>query len=88
MKVKRLPIIFVFIFLISIFSVYYDHRENRNFQEDSFIVDTVDVNLYFSTCDAYQVSLSAQFIFIIIIYTILFTSHIFTCRFFIRPPPE
>jgi hypothetical protein len=88
MKVKRLPIIFVFIFLVSIFSVYYDYHENRNFQDDSFIVDTVDINLYFSTCDAHQVSLSAQSIFIIIIYTNLFTSHIFNSKFFTRSPPE
>ena len=88
MKVKRLPIIFVFIFLVSIFSVYYDNSENRSFQDDSFVVDTVDVNLYFSSCDAHQVFLSTQFIIIIIIYTNLLTSHIFTCKFFTRPPPE
>lgn len=88
MKVKRLPIIFVFIFLVSIVSVHYHHRANRNFQDDSFIVDTVDVNLDFSTCDTYQVFLIAQFIFIIIIYKILFTPRIFICRFFTRAPPE
>jgi hypothetical protein len=87
MKVKRLPIIFVFIFLVSILSVYYDHLDNRNFQDDSFIFDTVDLNLDFSTCDTYRVFLSAQFIFIIIIYKNLFTPHIFTCKFFTRPPP-
>ena len=88
MKVKRLPIIFVFIFLVSIILAHYQNRENRNFQDDSFIVDTVDANLDFSTCDTYQVFLSAQFIFIIKIYKNLFTPRIFTCKFCTRAPPE
>jgi hypothetical protein len=88
MKVKRLPIILVFIFLVSIVSVHYYHGENRNFQDDSFIVDTVDVNSDFSTSDTNQFFLSTQFIFIIIIYKNLFTPRISTCKFFTRAPPE
>jgi len=88
MKVKRLPIILVFTFLVSILSFHYHHLEKRYSQDDSFIVDTVDVNSDFSTCDAYQVFLGAPFIFIIIIYNNLFTPRISTCKFFTRAPPE
>ena len=88
MKVKRLPIIFVFISLVSIVSVHYHHHENRNFKDDFFIIDTVDVNLDFSTCDTYQAFLSAQFIFIIIVYKYFFTPRISTFKFLTRAPPE
>lgn len=88
MKVKRLPIILVFIFIVSIVSFHYHRRENRNFQGDSFIVDTVDANSVFSTCDTYQDFSSAQFIFIITIYKNLFTSRISILKFFTRAPPE
>jgi hypothetical protein len=88
MKVKRLSIIFVFIFLVSIVAVHYHHREYRNFQDDSFMVNTVDVNSDFSTCDTSQIFLIAQFIFIIITYDILFTPLIFMFKFFTRAPPN
>jgi hypothetical protein len=88
MKVKWLPIIFVFILLVSIVSVHYHHRANKNFQDDSFIVNTVDINSDFSTYDICQVFLSAQFIYIIIIYYILFTLRVSIFKFFTRAPPE
>jgi len=83
---KRLSICIVFIFLVSILSVHY-HHENRNYIDDSFIVDTVDVNLDFSKCDIYQVFLTYRFITTIIRAKNLFTPHILICKFFTRAPP-
>jgi hypothetical protein len=88
MKVKGLPIILVFIFLVSILSFHDHHLGKRYSQDDSFIVDTVDVDSDFSTYDTYQFFLSAPFIFIIIIYENLFSPRISTCKFFTRAPPE
>ena len=89
MKSKQLSIFIVIIFLGSILSVnYHHHRENRIFQDDSVIFDTIDDNSDFSTCDIYPVILNSLFIFIIIINKILFTPCILTCKFFTRAPPE
>ena len=87
MKLKRLSIFFVFIFLVSILSVNYHHRENRVFQDDSLIFDTVDDNSDFSTCDIYQVLLNSRFISPIIIDKNLIPPRILTCRFLTRAPP-
>ena len=87
MKLKRLSIFFVLIFLVSILSANYHHCENRIFQDDSLIFDTVDNNLDFSTCNICQVLLTCRFITSIIIAENLFTPHILTCKFFIRAPP-
>ena len=87
MKLKRLSIFFVFIFIVSILSVNYHHCENRIFQDDSLIFDTVDDNSYFSTCDIYQVILNFRFISPIIIDKNLITPLILTCRFLTRAPP-
>jgi hypothetical protein len=87
LKLKRLSIFFVFIFLVSILFVNYHHRENRIFQDDSLIFDTVDDNSDFSTCDIYQVLLTARFISTIIIDKNLITPRILTCKFLIRAPP-
>jgi hypothetical protein len=90
MKSKQLSIFIVFIFLGTILSVNYHHhyRENRIFQDDSVIFDTIGDNSDFSTCDIYQIILNALCIFIIIIYKILFTPRFLTCKFFTRAPPE
>jgi hypothetical protein len=84
---KRLSIFLVFIFFVSILSVYYPYRENGIFQNDTLISDTIDDSLDFSICDIYQILLSARFISIIIPYKISFTSRILPCEFFIRAPP-
>lgn len=90
MKSNQLSIFIVFIFLISILFVNYpDHyRENRIFQDDTLIIDTIDDNSDFSTCEISQVILTTQFIFIIIIYKILFAPRVLTRKFFTRAPPE
>ena len=90
MKVKRLSIFLVFIFLISILPVNYNyhHDENRIFQVNSLTNDTVDDNPDFSTCDIYQVLLNKGFISIIKISNDLFIPRISTCKFFTRAPPE
>ena len=90
MKSNQLSVFIVLIFLSSIFFVNYHHpyRENRIFQDDSVIIDTIDDNSNFSTCEIYQVFLNAVFIFIIIIYKILFAPRILTRKFFTRAPPE
>ena len=87
MKLKRSSIFIVFIFLVSILSVNYHHCENRIFQDDSLIFDTVDDNSDFSTCDVYQVLLNSRFITTIIKAKNLFTPRILTCKLFARAPP-
>ena len=87
MKLKRLSIFIVFIFLVSILSVNYHHRENRIFQDDSLISDAVDDNSDFSTYDIYQVLLNSRFITPIIIDKNLIAPRILTCRFLTRAPP-
>ena len=84
---KRFSIFIVFIFLVSILSVNYHHRENRIFQDDSLIFDTVDDNSCFSTCDIYQVLLTTQFISTIIIDKNFIAPRILTCKFLTRAPP-
>jgi hypothetical protein len=93
LKLKRLSIFFVFIILVSILSVNYQHpvnyqySENRIFQDDSLIFDTVDNNSDFSTCYIYQVLLTSRFTFPIIIDKNLITPRILTCRFLTRASP-
>jgi len=87
LKLKRLSIFFVLIFLVSTFSVNYHHREDRIFQDDSLFLNTVDDNSDLSTCDIYQVLLNARFVATIIIEKKIFTPPILTCRFFTRAPP-
>ena len=87
MKLKRLSIFFVFIFLVSTLSVNYHHRENRIFQDDSLIFDTVDDNSDFSTRDIYQALYTSRFISLIIIDNNLITPRILTCKFLTRSPP-
>ena len=87
MKLKRSSIFFVFIFLVSILSVNYHHLENRIFQDDSSIFDTVDDNSYFSTCDISQVLLNPRLISTIIIDKNLITPRNLTCKFIARAPP-
>jgi len=84
---KRLSVFFVFIFLVSILSVNYHHSENRIFQDDSLIFDTVDDNSVFSTCDIYQVLLNPRFISAIIRDKNLIAPRILTCKFLTRAPP-
>ena len=87
MKLKRLSIFIVFIFLVSILSVNYHHRENRIYQDDSLFFNTVDDNSDVSTCDIYKVLLSVRFIAIIIIEKKLFALPPLTCAFITRAPP-
>ena len=87
MKLKRLSIFIVFIFLVSILSVNYHHRENRIFQDDSLIFDAVDDNSDFSTCNIYQVLLNSRCITTIIKGKNLFTPRNLTCKLFSRAPP-
>jgi hypothetical protein len=84
---KRLSIFIVFIFLASIVSVNYHPPENRIFQDDSLIFDTVDDNSDFSTCDIYQVLLTFRCINTIIIAKNSFTPRNLTCKFSTRAPP-
>ena len=87
MKLKRLSVFFVFIFLVSILSVNYHPSENRIFQDDSLIFDTVDDNSVFSACDIYQVLLNPRFISTIKIDKNFITPRILTCRILTRAPP-
>ena len=87
MKLKRLSIFIVFIFLVSILSVNYHHREDRIFQDGSLFFDTVDDNSDISTCDIYKVLLSVRFIDIIIIEKKIFAPPILICKFITRAPP-
>ena len=87
MKLKRLSIFIVFIFLVSILSVNYHHREDRIFQDGSLFFDTVDDNSDISTCDIYKVLLSVRFIAIIIIEKKIFAPPILICKFITRAPP-
>ena len=84
---KRLSIFIVCVFLVSILSVNYHHREDRIFQNDSLFFDTVDDNSEFSTCDIYQVLLTSRFIATIIIEKKIFSPRILTCKFITRAPP-
>jgi hypothetical protein len=89
MKVERLPIIFVLIFLLSILPVnYHHHYENWIFQVNSLTIDTVDDNPNFATRDTYQVLLNTLFISIIKTSYNLFVPRIFNCKLFTRAPPE
>ena len=88
MKLKRLSIFFVFILLFSIlYANYYYHCENRIFNNDSLILDTVDNDLDFSNCNACQAPLTYRFISKIIIAKKNLTPYILTCQFFTRAPP-
>ena len=87
LKLKRLSIFIVFIVLVFILSVNFHHRENRIFQDDSLIFDTVDDHSNFSTCDRYQVILNSRFINIIIIAKNEFTPRNLTCKLYPRDPP-
>ena len=88
MKLKRLSIFLVVIFLVSILPVHSHYRGNRIVQDDSFISATVDYNLDFSICDVYNSILPHRFINIIIIYYILFTSLFLAYKISTRAPPE
>jgi hypothetical protein len=87
LKLKRLSAFFVFCFLVCIFSVNYNHRDNRIFQDDSIIFETVDDSSDLLTIDIYQVLLTPRFITTIIISKKLFTPYILTRKFFARAPP-
>ena len=87
MKLKRLSIFIVSIFFLSILSVNYYHLENRIFQEDSLIVDIVDIDLDFSTCDVYQAPLTYRYIPSIIIPKDFSIPHTLTFNFLTRAPP-
>jgi len=87
LKLKRLSVFFVFIFLVCIFSVNYHHRDYRISQDNSIILDTVDDSSDFLTIDIYQVLLTPRFITPIIISAKLFTPYILNCNFFARAPP-
>jgi len=84
---KRLSIFIVFIFLVSILSVNYHHREDRIFQDNSLFFDTVDDNSDVSTFDIYNVLISIRFIAIIIKEKKIFAPPILTCAFISRAPP-
>ena len=88
LKMKRLSVFFVFIFLVSILSVNYHHFENRIFQDKSLIFDTVDDNLDFSTFKICQSLLTFRFISTLIIAKKLFKPHISSFIFFTRDPPD
>jgi hypothetical protein len=87
LKLKRLSIFFVFIIFVSLLSFNYHHRENRIFQDDSLIFDTVGDNLDFSTCNKYQALLTSRFVITIIIIANLIAPRISTCKLFTRDPP-
>ena len=87
MKLKRLSIFIVCVFLVSILSVNYYHCEDRIFQNGSLFFDTFDDNSDLSTCDIYQVLLTSRFIATIIIEKKIFTPRILTCKFITRAPP-
>ena len=87
MKLKRLSIFIVSIFFVSILSVNYFHIENRIFQEDSLIVDIVDIDLDFSTSDLFQVPLTYRYVTSIIIPKDFSIPHILTFNFLTRAPP-
>ena len=87
LKLKQLSIFIVFIFLVSILSVNYHHYENRIFQDDSLVFDTIDDNLGFLTCNICLPSLTCRFVSTIIIPEIVSKLHILTFIFFTRAPP-
>ena len=84
---KRLSVLIVFIFFVSILSFNYNHFQNRIFQEDSLIVDIVDIDLDFSTCDVCQVPLTYRYVTSIIIPKDFSIPHILTFNFLTRAPP-
>ena len=84
---KRLSIFIVSIFLVSILSVNYYQLENRIFQEDSLIVDIVDIDLDFSTCNVYQAPLTYRYVTSIIIPKDFSIPHVITFNFLTRAPP-
>jgi hypothetical protein len=86
-KMKRLSISLVFIFLVSILPVNYHHHECNIYQDDAPVFNTADNNSDFLSVDIYQVFLNARFITTIIIAKNLFTPHILTCKFFTRAAP-
>ena len=88
MKLKRLSIFLVIIFLVSILPVNSHYRGNRIVQDDSFYSATVDYNLDFSICDVYKSLLTNRFINIIITYYILFAPLILTSKIPTRAPPQ
>lgn len=87
MKLKRLSIFIVCVFLVSILSVNYHHCEDRIFQNGSLFFDTFDDNSDFSTCDIYQILLTSRFIATIIIEKKILTPRILTWKFITRAPP-
>ncbi len=87
MRLKRLSIFIVCVFLVSILSVNYHHREDRILQNGSLFFDTFDDNSDISTCDIHQVLLTSRFIATIIIEKKIFTPRILTCKFITRAPP-
>ena len=84
---KRLPVLFVLIFLVSILSVNYHHFENRIFQDESLTFDTIEDNLDVSTCKICQAPLTFRLISTFIIAKNLFKPHISGGNFFTRDPP-
>jgi hypothetical protein len=84
---NRLSIFIVSIFLVSILSVNYYHLENRIFQEDSLLIDIVDIDLDFSICDVCQVPLTYRYLTSIIIPKDFSIPHILTFNFLTRAPP-
>jgi hypothetical protein len=87
LKLKRLSIFIVSIFFVSILSVNYYQLKNRIFQEDSLIVDIVDIDLDFSTCDVCQSPLTYRYVTSIIIPKDFSIPHILTFNFLTRAPP-
>lgn len=88
MKLNRLSIFLVFIFIVSILPFNSHCHENRFVQDDSFISAPIDYNLDFSICNVYKPRLIHKFILIIILYNILFTSLILPYKFSTRAPPK
>ena len=86
-KLNRLSIFLVVVLLVSIYSVEGHHRQNRIFQDDSLIFDTVDDNSDFSTCDTYQIIFNSRIIPTTTLSINLFTPSIFTHKLFTRAPP-
>jgi hypothetical protein len=84
---KRLSVLIVFIFFVSILSFNYNHFQNRIFQEDSFIVDIDNIDLDFSTRDVCLAPLTYQFITTSIIPKDFSIPHILTFNTFTRAPP-
>lgn len=84
---KRLPILIVLIFLVSILSVNHYQPKIRIFQENPLIFDIVDNNLAFLTCNVCQAPLTYQFITEIIIPKDFSKPRILNFKSNTRPPP-